>query len=237
MAVRLATRALVRYQSRSATALAAIGLALGIAVAIIISTSSALYASSAEGNLADTQLMVRIGESPAGGDVAPSPQRTPAEVARLDIVVDEIAGTLDDATITPIDVAVDPDFRGINGIAAVVLTEEVEPGLNRILTFLYVASPEVLALHGVQPDTISSDTEVLTVETGELFFEPMGPEPLTSYQQLPTGYSSLPGSLITPKPLHSEIGIVRQPPGSSSRTHPSTTNNSTRSESWPPRPV
>lgn len=197
VAVRLTTRDLVRFQARSASALAAITLALGIAVAIVISTSSALYASGAEGNLAATQMMVRIGEIPARGDVAPIPERTPAEVARLDTIVDEMAASLEEATVTPIDVAVDPSFEGIDGLAAVVLTEEVEPGLNRILTLLYIATPELLAHYDVELDTIGSATEVLTVETGELFFEPMSPELVSNHHQLDPGYSSLPGSFIT----------------------------------------
>ncbi|MGZ8755603.1 MAG: FtsX-like permease family protein, partial [Acidimicrobiia bacterium] len=162
VAVRLAIRDLARYQARSASALAAISLALGIAAAIVISTSAAVYATAAEGNLADTQLLVRIGEIPAQGDVAPIPDRTPAEVARLDTVVDDIADALDQAAVTPIDVAVAPDFEGFGGLPAVVLTEPIEPGLSRILTFLYLASPEILEHYEVELETIRPETEVLT---------------------------------------------------------------------------
>ena len=201
VAVRLAIRDLARYQARSAAALAAISLALGIAAAIVIATSGALYATAAEGNLADTQLLIRIGEIPAQGDIAPIPDRTPAEVARLDTVVDDIADVLDQATVTPIEVAVAPDFEGFGGLPAVVLTKEIEPGSNRILTFLYLASPEILGHYEVELETIRPETEVLTVETGELWFEPMRPELVENSEQLIPAYTSLPGSFITPSAL------------------------------------
>ncbi len=197
VAVRLAMRDLARYQARSGAALAAISLALGIAAAIVIYTSASLYATAAEGNLSASQLMVRIGDP----GLDPIPDRTPVEVERLDTVVGVIAGSLDAATVTPIDVAVAPDVEGFGGLPAVVLTEEVEPGLNRILTFLYLASPAILEHYEVELDTIRPETEVLTVEAGELWFDPMGPELVRDSEELPPGYTSLPGSFITPAAL------------------------------------
>lgn len=201
IAVRLAIRDLARYQARSASALAAISLALGIAAAIVIATSAALYATAAEGNLSDRQLLVRIGEIPAEGDVAPILDRTPAEVARLDTVVNDIADALGAPTVIPIDVAVAQDFEGFGGLPALVLTEEIEPGLNRILTFLYLANPEILENYEVELDTIRPETEILTVETGELYLDPIGPELVESSEQLTPGYTSLPGSFVTPSAL------------------------------------
>ena len=200
VAVRLAVRDLARYQARSGAALAAISLALGIAAAIVIATSAALYATGAEGNLSDSQLMVRIGEN-AAQSLDPIPDLAPDEVAQLGTVVDDIAAALEEATVIPIDVAVARDFEGLEGLPAVVLTEEVEPGLNRILTVLYVASPEILEHYDVDFGAISADTEVLTVEAGELWFDPIGPELVTDSEQLDPGYSSLPGSFITPSAL------------------------------------
>ena len=196
VAVRLALRDLARYQARSGAALAAISLAVGIAAAIVIATSAALYATAAEGNLSHSQLMVRI-----GGDKPPIPDRTPADVERFDSVVDDIAAALDRATVTPIDVAVAREFEGPQGLHDLVLTEQVEPGLGRILTFLYLASPEILEHYEVDFEEIPADTEVLTVETGELWFEPIGPELVRNSEQLDPGYTSLPGSFITPSAL------------------------------------
>ena len=201
VAVRLALRDLARYQARSGAALAAISLAVGIAAAIVIATSAALYATAAEGNLSDSQMMIRIGETPDQGSLNPIPDLAPADVDRLGTLVDGIAAALDRATVTPIDVAVAREFEGFGGLPAVVLTEEVEPGLNRILTFLYVASPEILEHYEVDFKAIPADTEVLTAETGELWFDPIGPELVTNSQQLDPGYTSLPGSFITPSAL------------------------------------
>jgi putative ABC transport system permease protein len=201
VAVRLAVRDLARYQARSGSALAAISLALGIAAAIVIATSAALYATAAEGNLSESQLMVRIGENSDGGSLDPIPDLAPDEVDQVGNVVDGIAEVLDRAKVTPIDVAVARDFEGFGGLPAVVLTEEVEPGLNRVLTYLYVASPEILEFYEVDFEAVPADAEVLTVETGELWFEPIGPELVTNTERLTPGYTSLPGSFITPSAL------------------------------------
>ena len=201
VAGRIAIRDLVRYQARSGAALAAIALAVGIAAAVIVASSAALYSSNEEGNLSDAQLLVRIGEIPPRDDVRPIPDRPSAEVEQLDDAVGGIAESLDRATVVPIDVAVASDFGGFGGLPAVVLTEEVEPGLNRILTYLYVANPEILEHYGVDLDTVSPETEVLTVERGEIFFEPMRPELVKRPENLEPGYSSLPGSFMTPSAL------------------------------------
>jgi putative ABC transport system permease protein len=201
VAGRIAIRDLARYQARSGAALAAIGLSVGIAAAVIVVSSAALYSSNEEGNLSDAQLLVRIGEIPPRDDVRPIPDRSRSEVEQLDDAVDEIADSLDRATVVPIDVAVASDFEGFGGLPAVVLTEAVEPGLNRILTYLYVANLEVLEHYGVDLETVAPETEVLTVERGELFFEPMRPELVKGPGHLEPGYSSLPGSFITPSAL------------------------------------
>ncbi len=201
VAVRLAGRDLARHRSRSGAALGAISLALGLAVAIVLGTSVALFASAEEGNLGENQLLVRVGEIPPSGDVVPIPDRSTSEIAALDDQVDEIAASLGDARVTPVDVAVAADFDGFGGLPAVVLTEEVEPGLNRILTFVYAANKSILESYSVDAATLPDDVEVLTVEEGTLFFEPMRPELVDDYQSLKPGYTSLPGSFITPEAL------------------------------------
>jgi putative ABC transport system permease protein len=202
VAFRLSARDLARYQSRSSTALSAVGLALGIAAAVVIATSAALYTSGAEGNLAATQLMVRIGEIPAFGDVAPIPDRSDTDLEHLETTVDGIAESLGEATVIPIDVAIDPETEGLEGLPAVVLTEQIEPGLHRILTFLYVGSTELLDIYDVELEEIPTQVEVLTVETGDVWFEPMTPELVTRSRQLPPDYTSLPASFITPAALN-----------------------------------
>jgi putative ABC transport system permease protein len=115
--------------------------------------------------------------------------------------VDEIAATVKGATVTPIDVALAPDFDGIDGIPAMVLTEEVSPGLRRILTFLHVATPELLDHYDIDLATVDPSTEILTTQTGTLWLEPIDPEVVEGAQHLTPGYTSLPGSFITPAAL------------------------------------
>jgi putative ABC transport system permease protein len=201
VALRLAARDLSRNRARSAGALAAISLALGAAVAIVLGTSAALFASEAEGNLASNQMVVRVGEIPSTGDVAPIPDRSPDEIEALDAAVARIGTDLGDANVIPIDVAVAPDMDGFGGLPAVVLTEEVEPGLNRILTFVYVASEAILERYSVDLSGLDEDVEILTAEQGPLFLEPMRPEPVESPFVLAPGFTSIPASFVTPKAL------------------------------------
>ena len=201
VAMRLSARDLARNRARSAGALAAISLALGAAVAIVLGTSAALFASEAEGNLATNQMMVRVGQIPSSGDVAPIPDRSPAEIDELEATVAQMALELGDATVTAIDVAVAPEEDGFGGLPAVVLTREVEPGLNRILTQLYVASEAILDRYSVDLSDLGGDVEIMTVEEGPLFLEPMSPEPVEDPLELAPVFSSLPGSFITPEAL------------------------------------
>lgn len=203
VAVRLALGDLARFQVRSSTALAAITLALGIATTVVVTASSAMYGAASEGNLSDRQLMIRIGEIPNWGDIAPVAERTPAEVDRLDGQVDQIAVGLG-ATVVPIDVALAPGFDGFEGLPSVVLGEPVEMDegtAHRVLTHLYVASAALLEHYEIDLADVEQNTEILTVETGELWYQPVEAERVQNAQRLPPGYSSLPGSFITPEAL------------------------------------
>lgn len=204
VAVRLAFGDLIRYRSRSGAALAAISLVLAMAAAIVISSSAAIYASAAEGNLSTQQLLIRVGEIPGKGDVAPIPERTPAEVERLDERVQEIATLLGQAAVIPVDVAVGPAMDGLEGVPAIVLTEEIDVSdgsAHLILTQLYVATDEILEYYGVALDALPSQAEILTTETGELWYQPIEPELVRDVVPLSLDYSSLPGSFITPDAL------------------------------------
>ena len=203
VAVRLALGDLARYQARSGAALAAISLALGIATTIVVTASSAMFGAASEGNLSDRQVMIRIGEIPGFGDIAPVGERGPAELDGLEILVDRVAASLD-ATATDIDVALAPLADEYEGLPSVVLGEpvEVDEGtMFRIVTHLYVASPPLLALYGLDQAAVGPDTEVLTTETGELWFQPMKDEMVRDPWPLPPGHTSLPGSFITPEAL------------------------------------
>jgi putative ABC transport system permease protein len=217
IAVRLALRDLVRYQDRSAAALAAISLALGIAAATVISTSAAQH-SAERGNLADNQLLLRTGtavESASGEDFGGPfvPERTPAEMEHLEAEAARLAALFDDPAVIPVEVAVDPTISpdpAFDGRPAVTLGEHTvlgsTPGYLDV-TLLYIASDELLGHYGLDLQRINPETEVVTVESGELRFigvsrDPASqPEVVTAIERLDRGYSSLPGSFITPEAL------------------------------------
>ena len=87
-------------------AVAAISLGLGIAVTVVVIASAADATSRRDagpGNLAGDQLVLSI-----GNPRYVVPERTPAEIELMDSRVDELAGALGDATVVPLDSAIDP---------------------------------------------------------------------------------------------------------------------------------
>ncbi|MEU5722806.1 FtsX-like permease family protein [Micromonospora sp. NPDC047738] len=203
VAVRLALTDLVRYQARAGAALAAISLALGISVAVVAGSAAAEYQarhSAGLGNLADSQLLVRIGRP-----TPVIPVRTPEQLASLQAQLDAIAGNLGTPTVTPLDMAVvasytDPGENGGQpGHPAVEIGTPVADGQTMTSYPLYVATPELLRLYRLDTAAVAADTEVLSVRAGALELVNI-PErrvyPKT--QALPdTRYSSMPNSLVT----------------------------------------
>lgn len=200
--VRLALRDLARYRSRSGAALAAISLALGLAVVIVVTTSANLYASAEEGNLSSTQLLIRVGEIPSPGDIAPIEERSDDEVASLDALVADLAVSFD-GQVTPIDVVVAPeiDIPGLSGLTSVVLTTRIDENTFRILTHLYVATPELLDLYQLDVETVPESADFVTVEEGELWLQPVPDELVRDSYILPRSFTSLPGSMMTPEAM------------------------------------
>jgi putative ABC transport system permease protein len=169
VAVRLALRDLARYQARSAAALAAISLALGMAVAIMIGLAAATDAASA-GNLPDNQMEIWIGQ-PDDNQLVPI--RTPAELSALAATVHRIAGSLGGATVIPLDMPVNPASKPQPGGQQPVVSLNVpldqaggRSGVYRSVT-LYVATPAVLRLLGINPATIGPAANILTAQTGQ----------------------------------------------------------------------
>jgi putative ABC transport system permease protein len=222
VAMRLALRDLVRFQARSAAALAAISLALGIASALVVAAAGAAPRSD-EGNLSDRQLLVwtRDPEQPAGvspfytedtGDSGFSPflpRLQAADLANLEPVVEEIAALFDDASVSPLDVAVAPDLQpDERGQLAVTLARDEDIGRLDI-SLVYIATPELLDRYDIDLDGLRPDTEIVTVESGDLWFPGLF-EPSTgnfmselvqNVERIDAGYTSLPGSFITPAAL------------------------------------
>ena len=123
VAMRLALRDLGRYQARSGAALAAISLALGIPVAIVVTATAAEHTTDA-GNLSDRQLLVASRQR-RPGDRRCLPE--PDDVDALQTGVDRLAASLDDPTVIPLDVPVDPGFAAEAGLDGRVPVEIGQP--------------------------------------------------------------------------------------------------------------
>lgn len=202
--VRLALTDLVRYQARSGAALAAISLVLGISAAIVIGTAAGEYTARRDaglGNLADTQLLVRIGQP---GPVIP--ERTPAEAASLQEKANAITATLGGSvSLLPLDMAVvgsynDLSPKGQVGHPAVEIGIK-GPDQTALASYpLFVATPDVLRLYGIDPAAVPADIDVLSVRTGQLELVNIPARGVFPKTQTISrlDYSSLPNSLITP---------------------------------------
>jgi putative ABC transport system permease protein len=208
VAVRLALRDLARYQARSAAALAAISLALGIAVAIIISSAAATNAANA-GNLPDNQMLIWIGQP---GDNQLVPIRTPAELSALGAAVHRIPGSLGGAAVIPLDMPVNPASKpqpdGQQPVVSLNAPTNQAAGRNGVYrsAALYVATPSVLHLLGINPATIDPAANILTIQAGQDVLTTITTlTPATNIQRVHVpDYSSGPTSLITVTGLRHE---------------------------------
>jgi putative ABC transport system permease protein len=214
VAVRLALRDLGRQQARSGAALAAISLALGITVAIIISAAADKTAANA-GNLPDTQILVWIGqpEGGSGSDGPVVPARTPSQLSILDAAVHQIAGPLQHASVTALDMPVNPGDKPqpgsqggqpVAGLGAPVNPAAGGRGGSYSAIPLYVATPAVLRYLGISPATITPATGFLTVRAGQLVVTtPSTFATATHVQRIQApSYASQPTSLMTLGGLH-----------------------------------
>lgn len=167
VAVRVALRDLGRYQARAGAALAAISLALGIPIAIVLVASaadrtSALHAGN--GNLADTQLLIRLDhpKTSSDGPELLAPNLTPAQLTEVQAAVDDLAETFGNATIVPLEMATDAAANPVNP-RLIDLAEPVD-GNDHVFHALtaYVATPELLSFLGIDTSAVPPGAEVLT---------------------------------------------------------------------------
>jgi putative ABC transport system permease protein len=201
VAARLALRDLGRYQGRSAAALAAISLALGISVAIMISVAADKTSADA-GNLPDNQVLAWIGQA---GNNQLVPIRTPAQLSALGTAVQQIAGSLSHATVIPLEMPVNPADKPQSGDQQPVVSFNAplnpSAGRNNVYSSLplYVATPAVLRLLGINPATVSPATDILTVRPGQPTLTTISTATNPAHVQLIHGpaYGSDPTSLIT----------------------------------------
>jgi putative ABC transport system permease protein len=201
IAGRLALRDLSRYQARSSSALAAIGLALGIPACVIASTAAAENATPIA-NLSAAQLM--IGSDDFMGPFAPEAD----DVERTQSGVDEIVELLGTPPAVRLDTFRDPAFP-VDPRTKQMLTVSVDRPTDRGWMWVdnvYAATPALLAALGLEEGAFAGD-DVVTSETGDLRLRagepdagpPLGPgEPITSGRTLPRTYTSLPSVLIDP---------------------------------------
>ena len=208
VAVRLALRDLARYQARSAAALAAISLALGTAVAIMIGLAAAASPASA-GNLPDNQMLIWIGQ-PGQNQLVPI--RTPAELSTLAAAVHRIAGSLGGAAVIPLDMPVNPASRpqpgGQQPVVSLNAPVDGAAGRNGVYRSvdLYVATPAVLHLLGINPATVGPATGILTAQAGQDVLTTITTSTdATNVQRIHVpDYGSEPTSLITVNGLRRE---------------------------------
>ena len=208
VAVRLALRDLARYQARSAAALAAISLALGIAVTIMISLAAATNAANA-GNLPASQIQIWIGQP---GDNQLIPSRTPAELSALGAAVHRIARSLGGAAVIPLDMPVNPASQpqpgGQQPVVSLNTPADQAAGRNGVYhsVALYVATPAVLHLLGIDPATIGPATSILTIQAGHDVLTTITTlTDATNVQRIHVpDYGSEPTSLITVNGLRHE---------------------------------
>ena len=209
ISVRLALGDLARYQARSGTALAAIGLALGLASTVVLVTSGEMYGAASEGNLSDHQVLLGIAHARApGGDAAgpAGPEQTPtaAQIPGLVAAADAIAAAMN-ASAIPLDAAILPVDQRSGGPASIqigaVIKETGGSTEYSSLSPVYVASPALLALYGLDEDAVDPDADALTTYTGKLFFLPVRDAPVNNPQHLDATYTSLPQTFITAQEL------------------------------------
>ena len=174
-------------------------LGVGIAVTAVVIATASEYGLR-EGNLSPRELLIRDGDA----QTFPNPGMTPAERARLDAQAARIAATVRHSTVFRLDVAMNPrTARDPSVREPVALGRELSGSTTRLLSYPYVATPELLRHYGIDPSAIHAGTDLLTARTGnvELFdttARPSGTPPPTRVEHLDLPrYTSSANSLIT----------------------------------------
>ena len=202
LALRLATRDLARHQARSAAVLAAVTLALGVPVTVVLAVGAAIQAEGA-GNLSDHQLLVTV----------PGPEApfipTAAVAARAQDSAGHVARAVPGATVTGLDtvIAPGPQRESLDGRLAVSLARPVDGGWSDV-GLIYLATPALLARHGLGPTMPAGVEFVIAEPAGDLHLMdhrpgPTGgkavPVPLNAVRAVEPGYTHLPLALVAPE--------------------------------------
>jgi putative ABC transport system permease protein len=214
-------RDLARYRARSGAALAAISLATGIAAAIALATavSAAKAAAPTGGNLPANQVVVWMSQGAMGGQV---PVLTAAQVDTLQREADAIAQDLHATSVLALTGAVDPTAPLEHGGRSPMMLGQphregggISYSSNDAIP-LFVATSEVLRYYGIDPASISADTDLLTprssVDGYDLFPGRFASwHPKLQHVTLPD-YSSAPNALLTTHAME-HFGFTTQPVG------------------------
>ncbi len=200
--IRIALRDIGRYQARAGAALAAISLALGVPLAIVLVASAADHAaaeSAGKGNLAATQLVIRIDQP---GDDArpdhPAPNLDTAQLAAVQSAVDALASSFGHAAVVPLQMPVESSVAA-DARTLIDLGESVNGSDHRYRAVsTYVATPELLSFLGVDASSAPAGTDVLTTHPSAPII-PLGKhvENPSNSVVAPPQYSSLPSAFIT----------------------------------------
>ena len=170
LAVRIAVRDLARYQSRSGAALAAVSLGLAIAVSVVI-VAAANEDADAAGNLSNRQLLVHVGDW-GGGTPLYLPELEATDNRAVRDSFEAWAATLPDATIVPLEAAIDPTVSERNAgrvhHPTVVLGKPVDENTYADSGLVYVATPALLDYLSIDPASIEASTILLTTQPGEV---------------------------------------------------------------------
>jgi putative ABC transport system permease protein len=196
---RLALRDLARYQARAAAALGAITLGLAISIVIVATAAAAV---PKEGDLSSSELLIQEPRGDGDGP-APAPERTAEETAAFDQKAEAVIAALgSDVASAPLDLAVStrpmPDGLPREAISIGVA---VSPRMTEGRGVPYVATPEVLALYGIDPGSIEPDAELLTPRDEpfvliDITAERDPADARVQHVDLPTS-SSAPNALVT----------------------------------------
>jgi hypothetical protein len=102
------------------------------------------------------------------------PSRTSAELDQMEAAVERLAETLDDATVVPLDAAVDPNYivdprvyGSTDGFPSDLLAEP-RGGYVYESHLVHVATREVLAWAGIDPASLDPEVDVSTPLTGDV---------------------------------------------------------------------
>ncbi|HWJ97683.1 MAG TPA: FtsX-like permease family protein, partial [Acidimicrobiales bacterium] len=196
---RLAVRDLARFQSRAASALAAIAFAIGLSVTIVAVAKVNEYRPD-EGNLPANQVLVRL-----GADVDQLPRDPePGVDQERDADAQEVADAVGASTTFPLDIAMPAD-HGQPRPEPITQALQVGDHTWRGLGLPYVATSELLRHYGIDPASVHDDTELLTSDDRPVVLadtsqrDDLGPTKV-QHVDLPT-YFAAPHALVTERAI------------------------------------